>query len=127
MGVWATGLYAGDFALDLRSTIGAVAKLPFDSDRLLEILCESESAAANREDDADHTTFWLVVADQFSKRGIENKRAREMALSIIESNRDLAMLKKLGMQSADLRKRRRCWTKCGRASSPQPCEQGSAK
>ena len=41
MGVWATGLYAGDFALDLRSTIAAVAKLPFDGGRLLEILCKS--------------------------------------------------------------------------------------
>jgi hypothetical protein len=107
MGVWATGLYAGDFALDLRSTIGAVAKLPFDSDRLLEILCESEPAAAGRDDDADHTTFWLVVADQFAKRGIESKRARETALEIIEGGSDLAMLEKLGMQATDLRKRKK--------------------
>src|SRR5579863_3605240 len=107
MGVWATGLYAGDFALDLRSTIGAVAKLPFDSDRLLEILCESEPAAAGREDDPDYTTFWLVVADQFAKRGIESKRAGETALEIIDSNRDLAMLEKLGMQAADLSKRKK--------------------
>jgi hypothetical protein len=107
MGVWATGLYAGDFALDLRSTIGAVANLPFESDRQLEILCESERGAADRADDADHTTFWLVVADQFAKRGIENKRAREIALEIIDSNQDLAMLEKLGMQAADLRKRKK--------------------
>ena len=107
MGVWATGLYAGDFALDLRSTIGAVAKLPFDSDRLLEILCESERGAADRADDGDHTTFWLVVADQFAKRGIDNKRSREIALEIIESGSDLAMLEKLGMQPADLRKRKK--------------------
>ncbi len=107
MGVWATGLYAGDFALDLRSTIGAVAKLPFDSDRLLEILCESEPVAAGLKDDADYTTFWLVVADQFAKRGIESKRARKTALEIIDGNRDLAMLEKLGMQAADLRKRKK--------------------
>ena len=107
MGVWATGLYAGDFALDLRSTISAVAKLPFDSDRLLEILCESEHAAADRPDDPDHSTFWLVVADQFAKRGIDNKRAREFALEIIDSNRDLAMLEKLGVPARDLRKRQR--------------------
>lgn len=107
MGVWATGLYAGDFALDLRSTIGAVVKLPFDSDRLLEILFESERAAADRADDGDHTTFWLVVADQFAKRGIENKRARELALEIIEGGSDLALLEKLGMQPADLRKRKK--------------------
>ena len=107
MGVWSTGLYAGDFALDLRSTVGAVAKLPFDSDRLLGILCESEPGAAQRMDDPDHATFWLVVADQFAKRGIESKRANEMALEIIDSGRDLAMLEKLGMQAADLRKRKK--------------------
>ncbi len=107
MGVWATGLYAGDFALDLRSTICAVAKLPFDSDRLLEILCESERAAANRSDDPDHSTFWLVVADQFARRGIDNKRAREIALEIIDTNRDLEMLEKLGMPARDLRKRQK--------------------
>lgn len=107
MGVWATGLYAGDFALDLRSAVGAVAKLPFDSDRLLEILCESERAAADRPDDPDHSTFWLVVADQFAKRGIENKRAREIALEIIDTNSDAAMLEKLGMPAEDLRKRKK--------------------
>jgi hypothetical protein len=107
VGVWATGLYAGDFALDLRSTIGAVAKLPFDSDRLLDILRESERAAADRSDDPDHLTFWLVVADQFARRGIENKRAREIALEIIDTNSDLATLEKLGMPASDLRKRKK--------------------
>ena len=105
MGVWATGLYSGDFALDLRSTIGAIAKLPFDSEPLLDILCESERGAADRADDPDHTTFWLVVADQFAKRGIDSKRAQKAALEIIGSKSDLAALEKLGMQAPDLRKR----------------------
>lgn len=107
MGVWATGLFSGDFALDLRSTIGAVAKLPFDSDHLLEILCESERAAADKPEDPDHTTFWLVVADQFARRGIESERAKQVALEIIDSNIDLAVLEKLGMNAADLRKRKK--------------------
>jgi len=59
MGVWATGLYAGDFALDLGSTISAIARLPFDRNRLLKILCETEGAAAERSDDPDYSTFWL--------------------------------------------------------------------
>jgi hypothetical protein len=105
MGVWATGLYGGDFALDLRSTIAAIAKLPFDSDRLLDILCESERGAADRTDDPDHTTFWLVVADQFAKRGIDSKRAKDTALEIIDSRSDLIALERLGMQVPDLRKR----------------------
>ena len=70
MGVWGSGLYSGDFALDLRSTIGAVCRLPFDSDRLLEVLCESEPDAAFDGNNEDHTTFWLLVADQFARRGI---------------------------------------------------------
>ena len=107
MGVWATGLYAGDFALDLRSTLGAVAKLPFDNERLLDILCESEPAAAHNAEDTDHATFWLVIADQFAKRGIESNRARQMALQIIDSGSDLRTLEKLGMQAPDLRKRKK--------------------
>ena len=35
MGRWGTGLYSGDFAMDLRSTIRAVARLPFSADRLV--------------------------------------------------------------------------------------------
>jgi hypothetical protein len=107
VGVWATGLYAGDFALDLRSTLGAVAKLPFDIERLVEILSESEQSAASNPDDPDHTTFWLVVADQFAKRGIESDRARQMALQVIDSGHDLKTLEKLGMQGPDLRKRKK--------------------
>ena len=47
MGVWSSGLYSGDFALDLRSTIRAVSRLPYDGDKLIEILCETEQTAAN--------------------------------------------------------------------------------
>lgn len=107
MGVWSTGLYAGDFALDLRSTIRAVARLPYDGDKLAEILCETEPAAASSPDDEDHSTFWLVTADQFAKRSIVSDRARETALKIIESGSDIAMLEKLGMDPAGLRKRQK--------------------
>lgn len=106
MGVWGVGLYSGDFAQDLRGTIRAVARLPFDNDRLVDILCEAEPTAANHADDADHTTFWLVVADQFSKRGMACDRVREKALAIIDGGSDLAMLAKLGMDSPGLKKRR---------------------
>jgi hypothetical protein len=65
MGTWGAGLYSGDLAMDLRSTIGAVTRLPFEGDRLVEILCEAEPGAANNPEDEEHTVFWLVVADQF--------------------------------------------------------------
>jgi hypothetical protein len=107
MGVWGTGLYSGDFAMDLRTTISAVARLPFDSDKLVDILCETEPAAANNPDDPDHTTFWLVVADQFSKRAIVCGRARDKALTIIDTGADIAMLEKLGMDPVSLARRRK--------------------
>ena len=58
MGVFGTGLYSGDFAMDLRSAISAVVRVPYDSDKLADILCESEptepslSSAQNSSDEA---------------------------------------------------------------------------
>jgi hypothetical protein len=80
MGVWGSGLYSGDFAGDLRAAIRAVSRLPFEADRLVEILSSIEPGAANNSDDNDHTTFWLVAADQFAKRGIACERVRDKAL-----------------------------------------------
>ena len=107
MGSWGTGLYSSDFARDLRPLIGAVARLPFDPDRLIEILCDTEPAAAERTDDPDHSTFWLTVADQLAKRGIDCRTARERALQIIDGGTDLAMMARLGMAEKDLGKRRK--------------------
>jgi hypothetical protein len=107
MGVWGAGLYSSDFAMDLRSAIGAVARLPFDGDRLVDILSETEPIAAGNPDDEHHTTFWLVVADQFAKRAITCDRVREKALAIIDAGSDLAMHAALGMSPADLGKRRK--------------------
>ena len=105
MGAWGTGLYSGDFAMDLRGTVRAVARLPFTADRLVEVLCDAEPGAARNAHDPDHTAFWLVLADQFWKRGISNPRVRETALSIIEDGRDRATMASLGMPASDLRRR----------------------
>ena len=75
MGAWGTGLYSGDFAMDLRGTIRAVARLPFSADRLVDVLCDAEPGAARSSVDSDHTVFWLVVADQFAKRGIDSRES----------------------------------------------------
>jgi hypothetical protein len=107
MGSWGTGLYSSDFARDLRPLIAALARLPFDPDRLLEILRETEPAAAERTDDPDHSTFWLTAADQFTKRGIDCRTARERALEIIDGGTDLALMAGLGMAEKDLAKRRK--------------------
>ena len=107
MGSWGIGLYSSDFARDLRPLIGAVARLPFDPDRLIEILSETEPAAAERTDDPDHSTFWLTVADQLAKRGIDCRTARERALRIIDGGTDLAVMARLGMAEKALGKRRK--------------------
>src|SRR5258708_2292237 len=107
MGVWAAGLYSGDFAMDLRSAIRAVSQLPYEGGRLVDILCETEPGSANDPDDEDHTTFWLVVGNQFVRRGIASDRAREKALAIIDSGKDLATLEKLGMSASNLKKRKK--------------------
>src|SRR5438874_2664477 len=107
MGVWGSGLYSGDFALDLRATIGAVVRLPFDPDRLVDILCESEPTAANDLQDEEHTTFWLIVADQFAKRGMVCDRVSAKAVEIIDAGEDIAVCEQLGMKPSELRKRRK--------------------
>jgi hypothetical protein len=105
VGTWGTGLYSSDFALDVQGTVKAVARLPFPPDRLLEVLCASQPAAANDPKDADHTVFWLTVADQFAKRGIDCPGARDRALAIITDGIDLAAMAGLGMNEKSLAKR----------------------
>ena len=105
MGVWGSGLYSGDFAMDLRGTVRSVARLPLDGDAIVEALVSAEPRAANSPEDEDHTTFWLVVADQFARLGIVNERARGRALQIIDDGSDIAMMVKLGMDSGGVKKR----------------------
>ena len=105
MGAWGTGLYAGDFALDLRAVIAAVSRVPLDEDRMVKAVCDAEKSAAGNAADEDHAIFWLVLADQFEKRGIFSAQVRDMALAVIDGGRDAAMMQKLGMKPADLRKR----------------------
>jgi hypothetical protein len=106
MGAWGSGLYSNDFALDVRGAVKAVARLPFPPDRLLEYLCAAQPAAAHDPKDADHTVFWLTVADQFAKRGIDCAGARDRALAIITDGSDVKMMAALGMDEKSLGKRR---------------------
>src|ERR1700751_1048611 len=105
MGAWGTGLYSSDMAADMRSTIKSVLRLPFDEDRIVDILRDGERRAADDPNDEDHTTFWLVLSDQFEKRGVAPAATREKAIAIIARGDDLAMMERLGMKAPDLRKR----------------------
>src|ERR1700693_3499271 len=104
MGTWCPSFFSVYTAAALRTMIGAVLKLPFDDERVVNVLCEREPCGANDPADEDHTVFWLVLADQFAKRGVSSARVREKAVSIIDSGSDLAMAQQLGMKGADLRK-----------------------
>jgi hypothetical protein len=106
MGTWGIGLYSSDFAMDLRGSVKAIARLPFTPDRLLDLVCATEPATANDPSDPDYSIFWLTLADQFAKRGIDCASARERALGIIASGADLAAMAARGMDERSLLKRR---------------------
>ena len=106
MGAWGVGLYSGDFAQDMRGSVKAVARLPFAPNRLLELLRAASPITADDPGDEDHTIFWLVVADQFAKRGIDCPAARDRALAIIADGSDLKTMEALGMDPKGLAKRR---------------------
>ncbi len=106
MGAWGVSLYSGDFAQDLRASVTTVARLPFEPGKLLEFLCATAPTADDDPTDSDHTTFWLTIADQFAKRGIDCARAREKALAIIADGADLAAMAALGMDEKPLVKRK---------------------
>ena len=105
MGAWGAGLYSSDFALDLRATVDAVARLPLDGEALLTLLRAAEPSAADDPSDDGHTSFWLVVADQLHRRGIDCPTALERAVAAIDDGSDLASLERLGLDAAGLRKR----------------------
>ena len=130
MGVWSTGLYAGDFALDLRSTIQGSRPLAVrrGQTRRTSWVRRNQRAAGNPEDE-DHTTFWLVVADQFAKRGIVSDRARETALTDYRrAAADMAMLEKLGMDPASPEKTsRRSLKSCARGSPRRPAAKTTSR
>lgn len=102
MGTWGSGLYEDDFAADLRGSVALACKAPFDGDRLTEILLELHAITPETEDE---TTFWLVLADQFERRGIECPGVVNTALSIIESGGDLSRLKDQEADERFLKKR----------------------
>jgi hypothetical protein len=105
MGVWGAGLYSGDFALDLRGTIRAVSALPFDAEDLLTILRDTVDGISDNPNDEEYTTFWLVTADQFLRRGIHSDEVIRTAIGVIDNGIDIAMLRELGMSEPDLKKR----------------------
>jgi len=47
MGAWGAGLYSSDMAADMRAVIKSALRLPFDEDRIVDILRDCERHAAD--------------------------------------------------------------------------------
>lgn len=105
MGSWGPGLYQDDEASDLKNTIALLRKLPVSGDRILDILIANRQESIEL-DQSGAPTFWLVVADQFERKGIRSARALERALSAIDTGADVEDLRAREASTADLSKRR---------------------
>jgi hypothetical protein len=104
LGSWGAGLYQDDEAADLKNTIALLAKLPADGDRILEFLLEHREEPPSFDRDGG-PTFWLVVADQFERRGIASAQVFNRALAVIREGADLRDQEARDMSARDLRKR----------------------
>lgn len=103
MGAWGPGLYSDDFAADLRPAVRALRRLPLSGDEIVDLLA-GMNPTAEAPGDEDHATFWIVVAHQLHKSGIDSK-APARAVELIRSGAALAVSAELGMSLSDLRKR----------------------
>ncbi|MFM1815286.1 MAG: hypothetical protein RLZ98_1981 [Pseudomonadota bacterium] len=105
MGAWGAGLYQCDAAADLKDAIARVVRLPLSPGELAAILIDRNPAALDPADE-DHSIFWLVLADQFHRFGIEERSALNRAVTIIDDGRDDAIMAELEMGEKDRAKRR---------------------
>lgn len=98
MGAWGAGLYSNDDASDLTELVKAVLKLPKEIDDLVDIM---KREMLDGDGDIE-LTFWLVLADQFEKKGLRHAATTLKATSILENQTDIEELRGLDMSEADL-------------------------
>ena len=104
MGARGEGIYDDDEACDIRDTVRLLSKMPVTGDRILEILLDEYE----RNDDLTEDgcpTFWIAVADQFEKKGIECERVYSLAKEAITSGADVDDLRNREMEEKGLQKR----------------------
>lgn len=106
MGAWGEGLYDDDEACDVRDSIVLLSKMPGDGESILGLVLEQFGRDENLDEDGC-PTFWMVVADQFSKRGIECDRAMRLALAAMDIGADLADLEAKEMEPKGLKSRKK--------------------
>jgi len=104
MGAWGGGLYDSDFALDLRKTIKGVLRAPLSEDEILAALWASHGEGAV---EADALDYWLVLANEFERRGIRRQDVFERAIAIIVAGEDVALLEELEAEPKTIAERRK--------------------
>jgi hypothetical protein len=120
MGAWGGGLYDSDFALDLKGTINAVLRAPLSDDEVLAEIWVSHGDGAVAADALD---YWLVLADQFERRGIPRQDVFERAIAIVEAGEDVAMLDELEAEPDTIAERRKATAKLvERLRDPRPAK-----
>lgn len=118
MGAWGGGLYDSDFARDLKGTIGCVLRAPLSDD---EVLAEIWTLHGQGAGEADALEYWLVLADQFERRGIRRPDVFERAIAIVEKGEDVSMLTSLDAEPKTIAKRRKETVKLvERLRNPRP-------
>lgn len=121
MGAWGGGLYDSDFALDLKGTINGIVRAPLSDD---EVLAEIWSLHGDGAVGPDALDYWLVLADQFERRGIRRQDVFERAIAIVEAREDVAVLEQLEAEPQTIAERRRETTKLlERLRDPRPVKQ----
>ncbi|RAU17070.1 hypothetical protein DN062_14220 [Nitrincola tibetensis] len=120
MGAWGEGLYEEDEACDVRDSISMLSKMPANGDEILEILIEQYGPVEDLEDDGV-PNFWMVVADQYSKKGIVSEKVRMNALKAMDSGYDIQDLKARGLEEKGLKARLKVHAKLKeRINNPEP-------
>ena len=120
MGAWGGGLYDSDFALDLKGTINGVLRAPLSDDEVLAEIWASHGEAAVAADALD---YWLVLADQFERRGIRRQEVFERAIAIVEAGEDVAMLEELEAEPNTIAERCKATAKLvERLRAPRPAK-----
>jgi len=120
MGAWGAGLYDDDSTADLKQSISLLAKIPATGERLLEILLKQQGGDVELSEEGG-PAFWLAVADQFERRGIECALAFDRALTAIDSGLDLQDLEGRGLDQRGLKKREKILSELSlRLRSPRP-------
>lgn len=100
MGAWGSGLYSNDDAADFVDLVRAVLKLPKPVDELVALL-----NTAAEDDLADQTSFYLILADQFEKKGVKHSSIFTKAVSILEKGTDIEELRNAEVDDQGLKSR----------------------